>query len=141
MPIGYGIGDHRLFVIDIVTTSMVGECPQPVKHPKARRLNSRITRAKMAYNSKLEHLFDRHRLVEKLAHTHSASLSKENLRVALDKIDLISTECMKHAEKKCRKLKNGTIPFSPEANLWIKRCQLYRSLLRYQAGKVKNRGN
>ncbi len=27
MPAGYGIGDHRLFIIDLHTASLVGPCP------------------------------------------------------------------------------------------------------------------
>jgi hypothetical protein len=29
----------------------------------------------------------------------------------------------------------------PEASLWIKQTQVYRSLLKYHAGKIRNRGN
>jgi hypothetical protein len=141
MPVGYGVGDHRMFVVDITTKSMVGFNPQPVKHPKARRLNSRIPRAKNAYNRRYKKLLSKHRLTEKLAEAHRLGLSPERMKEALDKIDEISKECMIDAEKKCRKLRNGKIPFSPEASIWIKRCQFYRSLLRYWAGKIKNRGN
>jgi hypothetical protein len=48
---------------------------------------------------------------------------------------------MKHAEKKCCRIKSGQIPFSPEASLWIGQCQVYCSLLRWHAGKIWNRGN
>ena len=48
---------------------------------------------------------------------------------------------MKHAEKKCRRLKSGRIPFSLEALLWIRQCQVYRSLLRWHNGKLRNYGN
>ncbi len=48
---------------------------------------------------------------------------------------------MRHAEKICRKIKSCHIPFSPEAALWIRRVQVYYSLLHYHRGKVKNRGN
>ncbi len=48
---------------------------------------------------------------------------------------------MKHVEKKCRRLKSGCIPFSPEASLWIQQSQVYHSLLRWHAGKICNRGN
>jgi hypothetical protein len=141
MPIGYGVGDHRMFVIDVTTSSLVGFNPQPIKHPKARRLNSRIPRAKHAYNNRYKKLLSKHRLSEKLAEAHRADLPPEKMKEVLDKIDEISKECMIDAEKKCRKLRNGKIPFSPEAAMWIKRCQFYRSLLRYWAGKIKNRGN
>ena len=48
---------------------------------------------------------------------------------------------MPAAEKKCRRIKSGRIPFSPEASKWIRRAQVYRSLLRLHAGKIRNRGN
>ena len=45
------------------------------------------------------------------------------------------------AEKKCRRIKSGRIPFLPEASIWIQRAQEYLSLLRYHSGKILNRGN
>ena len=48
---------------------------------------------------------------------------------------------MRHAEKVCRQFKSGRIPFSPEASIWIRRAQPYRSLLRYHAGRIRNKGN
>ena len=48
---------------------------------------------------------------------------------------------MRHVEKICRKIKSGRIPFSPEAGIWIRRVQVYYSLLQYHKGQVKNRGN
>jgi hypothetical protein len=48
---------------------------------------------------------------------------------------------MLNAEKKCRRIKSGRIPFSPEAALWIWRTQVYRSLIRYHDGLMQNRGN
>ncbi len=60
---------------------------------------------------------------------------------ALNKLDKKGETYMKHAEKKCRKLKSGRILFSPEVSLWIQQSQMYRSLLRWHAGKIRNRGN
>ena len=37
--------------------------------------------------------------------------------------------------------KSGRVPFSPEAALWIRRTQVYQSLLRYHRGLIRNRGN
>ena len=41
----------------------------------------------------------------------------------------------------CRQFKSGRNPFSPEASIWIRRTQVYCSLLRYHAGKIRNKGN
>jgi hypothetical protein len=101
MPIGFGAGDHRMFVIDITTSSLVGFNPQPIKHPKARQLNSRIPRAKHAYNNRYKKLLSKHRLSEKLAEAHKARLTPERMKDLMDKVDAISKECMIDAEKKC----------------------------------------
>jgi hypothetical protein len=44
---------------------------------------------------------------------------------------------MWQAEKICRTIKCCHIPFSPEASHWIRRVQVYHSLLRYHKGKTK----
>ena len=36
MPFGYGIGDHRLFVVDVQVNSLVGTDPIRVVRPQAR---------------------------------------------------------------------------------------------------------
>ncbi len=48
---------------------------------------------------------------------------------------------MKHVKKKCRRLKSGRISFLPESVIWIKREQIYKSLMEYQWGRNKNRGD
>ncbi len=73
------------------------------------------------------------------AHTSSGSQEQATLRI--NKIDKEFGDYMQHAERKCRRIKSGRIPFSPEATLWIKQTQVYQSLLKYQAGRIKNRGN
>jgi len=42
MPVGYGIGDHQPFIINLHLTSLVGPCPQPIKCPIAWRLETKI---------------------------------------------------------------------------------------------------
>ena len=45
MPAGYGIGDHRLFVVDFLTSSLVGMSPPKIVRAAARRLNNKIPSA------------------------------------------------------------------------------------------------
>ena len=66
---------------------------------------------------------------------------KDELAQTLNKIDREGEAYMKHGEKKCRRLKSGRIPFSPEALLWIHQCQVFRSLLRWHNGKLRDYGN
>ena len=141
MPIGYGIGDHRSFFLDISTRSMVGTDPQPIKRPSARRLNTKIPYCSDNYTFLLERQLIHHRIIQKLRSTHQLSSSPLEIQAKLDAIDATTSQLMHHAEKNCRKIKSGRIPFSPEASFWIKRTLCYRALLRYWAGKIRNRGN
>jgi hypothetical protein len=37
MPVGYGVGDHHLFVVDFSTASMIGMCPPKIIRPALHR--------------------------------------------------------------------------------------------------------
>jgi hypothetical protein len=43
MPAGYGVGDHRMFVIDFQEASLVGTEPFRVQRYAARRLNTKVS--------------------------------------------------------------------------------------------------
>jgi hypothetical protein len=66
---------------------------------------------------------------------------KEDLQRKINQVDMEGVQYMTHAERKCRQLKSGRICFSLEFVLWIKRKQIYRSLMEYKLGRNKNRGN
>jgi hypothetical protein len=141
MPIGFGVGDHRLFVIDFATTTLVGSGTTTVVCPALRRLNTKIHGCADRYNKSLRRNILRHRLLERMVAAASSGNSKSDMAQMLNKLDQEGEAYMKHAEKKCRRLKSGRIPFSPEASLWICQCQEYRSLLRWHNGKLRNYSN
>lgn len=141
MPAGYGIGDHRMFIIDIRTESLIGLQPQCIVRPKARRLNTKIPSAALAYQERFERSLLRHRIIERIGRAHEDSKDNEEAAARLNAIDAEAGQYMLSAEKRSRKIKSGRIPFSPESALWIRRCQVYRSILRYHEGKIRNRGN
>jgi hypothetical protein len=43
MPAGFGMGDHRMFVIDFQEVSLVGKEPFRVQRYSARRLNTKVS--------------------------------------------------------------------------------------------------
>ena len=83
----------------------------------------------------------KHKIVERIGQANNNSKSKEALKIQLDLIDEEQGDYMLNAEKKCRKIKSGRIPFSPESSKWIRRGQAYRSILRFHAGRIRNKGN
>ncbi len=42
MPFGYGVGNHRAFILDVPLESLIGLDPVKIVRPVSRRLNSRI---------------------------------------------------------------------------------------------------
>ena len=141
MPAGFGIGDHRLFVIDFRFESLIGNAPPKIVRAASRRLNTKIPRIADSYTEKLEEKIVEHRLNSRLLKAERQCTSNEELRKEMDKIDADSKQYMLHAEKKCRKMKSGRIPFSPEASVWIRRRQAYESLLKLKDKKIRNKSN
>ena len=82
-----------------------------------------------------------HTIVERVGAANNKSTSKALLKINLDTINNEQGDYMLYAEKKYRNIKSGRIPFSPKSSKWIKRAQTYRSILRFHAGKIRNKGN
>eukprot|EP00956_Cyclotella_meneghiniana_P004926 scaffold6070_cov41-Cyclotella_meneghiniana.AAC.5 len=141
MPAGYGIGDHRLFVVDFRIDSMVGVTPPKIVRLAARRLNTKIPHVAEKYQAILEAKMVEHKLNSRLIDAERNGRSMEEIRKTVNGVDKDSKQYMIHAESKCRKIKSGRIPFSPEASVWIRRRQVYESLLRRLDGKIRNRSN
>jgi hypothetical protein len=141
MPAGYGIGDHRLFIINFHTSTLVGTGPPRERRASSRRLNTRLPHVVAKYNKSLEANILRHRLIEKMGMAHTQIKDREEIQQRINKIDQKSEQYMKYAANTCRKINSGRICFSPESVIWIKREQIYKSLVLYKQGRRKNRGN
>ena len=120
MPVGYGLGDHQLFVVDFTVASFIGEYPPTIGRLEARKLNTRIEGCADDYNAELGKNIRRHSFMEKMLAIHQSRLPPKIKKKKLDKSDLYSQQYMKRAEMKCRRIKMGRIPFSPEASIWIR---------------------
>ena len=82
-----------------------------------------------------------HKIVKRVGATNDKLMSTALLKINLETIDKEQGDYMSNTEMKCRKIKSSHIPFSPESSKWIKRAQIYRSILRFHAGKIRNKGN
>ena len=87
MPAGFGIGDHRLFVLDFLTSSLVGHDPPKIVRAAARRLNTQIPSAEKNYLERFEDLIIEHKIVERVGAANDMSTSKAMLKIKLDTID------------------------------------------------------
>ena len=100
-------------MLDFLTSSLIGYDPPKIVRAAARRLNTGIPTAERNYINRMEELITQHRIVERVGLTHENSTSKASLKIKLDGIDDEHRDYMLHAEKKCRRIQSGRIPFSP----------------------------
>jgi hypothetical protein len=130
-----------MFVVDFNTKDIIGQAPPRVIQATLQRLNTRIPWVANEYVRILDEKVLGHRLIERMGAAHTSSKSRRKMTKRINRIDRELGQYMRHAEKKCRKIKSGQIPFLPETSVWIKRTQVYRSLLKYHEGRIRNRGN
>jgi hypothetical protein len=100
MPVGFGIEDHCLFVIDFATTTLVGSGMTTVVRPALQRLNTKIHGCADRYNKSLRRNILRHRLLERMVAAASSGTSTSKLAQTLNKLDQEGEVYMKHVEKK-----------------------------------------
>ncbi len=125
----------------LLLESLVGINLVNVVRPASRRLNSCLPECGKAYVESLESNIVQHRLLEHLQEAHTGGFPAGETGRRVITINKEGTTYMRHAEKICRKIKCCKIPFSPEASIWIRRVQVYYSLLQYHRGRIKNWGN
>ena len=87
IPAGYGIRYHCLFVLDFLTSSLIGQTPPRIILSGARRFNTRIPPTKDNYTNVLENLVVRHLLTERMVAAHNASSSIVLVKYRIDIID------------------------------------------------------
>ena len=114
LPFFFCIGDHRGILIDVYQSSIVGDKILQIERPYARRLRCNKKENVTKYNDCLAIYCKRHKVLEKLFSLLPAMpLVPDTLKEEMNKIDKVLGDGMKFAEKKCRKLKMGEVPYSP----------------------------
>lgn len=141
-PVGFGVGDHRMFGVDISAQSFLGAA-LTIKRPTARRLTTTTPGVVEQYNDRLTSHLHHHRCLDRLATIHAypspvpSSFCEQQLTLLDNKI----ADYMVNAEQHCRQLFSGQIPYCPELALWLQRKQIYLRILHFHQGKQINRGN
>ena len=96
IPCGYGVGDHRMFIVDFRTSSLIGHTSPKIIRSGARRLNTSIPGTARNYTTKFEGLVLEHRLTECLVATHQSSPIKAVIKQCVDAINAEGKQYMEH---------------------------------------------
>ena len=135
-PHHYGVGDHRITLIEISAASLFGGSYPKMPKKSARQLNCSIERTKRQYCAALSKLLEEHNMYEKLNLLWTMDLDEETLTSTHEAFDTELGELMAAAESQCTKYKRDDLECSPEVNILIKRRQVLKWILRYIDGKV-----
>jgi hypothetical protein len=112
MPVGFGVGDHQLFVIDFKTTTLVGSGLHAIICSALRHLNTKIEGCAQRYNKILQWNILCHHLFEQMVSAASSIKSKEAVSAKLNMLELEGEAYMKHAEPSAQVRKDPILPGS-----------------------------
>jgi hypothetical protein len=87
MPFGYGVGDHRAFILDISLELLTRENPTKIVRPVSRKLNSRLPQCGKEYIQCFKSNIIRHCLLECLHDAHTGEYTPEERASKVIKID------------------------------------------------------
>ena len=136
-------GDHRGLWIDLPIESIIGFRMPSVIIPSARRLQTDNPKVVRKYVDEIYKVFKRHNLFNRIASVHASTTYPLAQEVAdeYEQIDVIRTRGMLSAERKCRHLHHGAVPWSPvfaEARNRVKFWLIQQR--RVQGFKINTRG-
>ena len=132
------VGDHRALFIDLPTKTLLGEEPFQIHKHTARRLVC----DKPSIVDKFNHLLDRQFHLQRIYYKYellieehkNGNSSRELIHRKLDKLDCAITNAIRHAEKRCRKVKTGNVPYSPKLSEAGKVINLWNNVIRKKKG-------
>ncbi len=138
-PHWYGIGDHRVMVLEIAASSAFEGSYPTIATPTARILSCRTRRHKDKYCTRLQQLTTEHRMKDRLTKIHL--LKGEEYILTHNKWDNELGDYMRNAESTCSHYKDGTIAFSPTVGQWLRKRSILKWILRWHEGKVPHTRN
>ena len=142
LPFSISPGDHRTFMLDVTTRSMLGEFLHRAVRPVSRRLVTSNKRCVANYTRITEEQFDIHRIDERL--TAIQNLVKicgypipQWLEQMAQKLYTQMDEISKHSEKKCRKILRPASEYSLPIQYWYDKIHAYENLITLKEGTKK----
>lgn len=130
-----GAGDHRYWIIDLCSKSVLGASYPHLVRPRSRKLKCVVERTAKHYTKRLRQLCDRHLMYSKME-VLSESVGYTDNDVLREGMNAWDRENVQHkycSENDCNNLMNDDLEFLPEVDIWIKRRDLYTQLKSIQA--------
>ncbi len=136
--------DHRMLWIDLRADSILGTEEIPLWKPMARRLKCNDPRLVDRFNLLRFKHANRNQLFQKINRAttslnNNQHIISSEIKTMLDEIDVIRTKGILWADRYCRKLKMGNVPWSPAIQQCMDRIKYYNTCrLRFEFGRHIN---
>ena len=136
---GETVGDHRPLYIDIPILTLLGEPPFHIHRPEARRLTCDHPKVVKKFNELVQRQMDNEGTAQNFhilqQDIQRNQIQKEDIKIAADRIDRSCTNAINYAEKRCRNLNMGEVPWSVELSKAGRLIQLWNLVLRKKYGR------
>ena len=138
-----GIGEHRCFILDFSSASVIGDIHPDVITSAPRKIRCNCIQMRTSYNKTLNELADRNQMFLRIDQLTKLSyvMSLAEFQLKLNKWDDELTDYMRSSENNCHKFKQNHIEWSPEVGVWIRRRILLNEWLGFKLGKGKGSSN
>ena len=131
LPFGTIPSDHRPLWIDIRYENAFGYKMSEIINPVARRLKSNLPKVRNKFNQDYKQFIRKHHLEERLYSLQSRLTEPISINDAKEYESILNTRsnAIAYADKRCRKVFMGAIPFSVDLKLASKRLELWKAVL------------
>ena len=128
--------DHRTLWIDITYENAFGYKMPPIINPVSRRLKSNIPSVRNKFNSEYKCFIRRFHLEEKLYHLQNRLTLPITPEAAkeYEKILDIRSQAIAYADKRCRRIFLGAVPFSANLKQASKQLELWKAVKTKKSG-------
>jgi hypothetical protein len=128
-----GIGDHRCFILDFSSASVIGTRFQNIVRCAARQLHCKSSRLVQAYNRKLDMICSRHKMYERIyfIYFHVEYLSDADFTFLIYNWDTELTQYKLHSELNCTNYKSCDIEWRKKVGFWLALWWLLERIQKY----------
>ena len=133
LPFYFGVGDHRAILLDIPQHCLLGGSVHKIVRPTARRLQCNRHEILSKYNNLMEIYSAKHALQRKIYSLFPPTFPASPATIQImESVDRVITDGMTHAEKKCRRILAGEVPFSDKLAKAGRQIKVWQLVIRHK---------
>jgi hypothetical protein len=128
--------DHRMLWIDVPVELALGYSPSAIAKPSPKRLILQDPRIVKKYNKILHEHLEKHEVlsqIRKLEDEIEGKMTPAQMS-EYNRLDTFRIQAALIAQKRCRKLCMGAVPYSPKLSLAGKKIRAWKLLLKKKSG-------